>query len=205
MSHEKEGLPDEDLKSCVEFHGHLCPGLVYGYRVAKEAMRLLDITRSPDEEIVTICENDSCAVDGLQKLLGTTAGKGNLVIKDYGKNAYTVYSRKMGKAYRFSRTTNYSYQGDHPEEFDLLEKAMVEKTAGPEQMRRQKYLKSLDLATKTFEDIFETQEVPIEEPPYAPLAPSEACAGCGEMTMASKMIRTGDNRAFCIPCSTRKR
>ena len=59
-------MPD-DLKKCVEFHGHLCPGLVYGYRVAKAAMNLLEINRSRDEEVVAVSENDSCAVDALTK------------------------------------------------------------------------------------------------------------------------------------------
>jgi len=69
----------EDLKKCVEFHGHLCPGLVYGYLVAKEAINLLNLKRSKDEEVVVISENDSCAVDALQVLLGTSTGKGNLI------------------------------------------------------------------------------------------------------------------------------
>jgi formylmethanofuran dehydrogenase subunit E len=189
----------EDLKACVEFHGHLCPGLVYGYRVAKEAMRLLGIERAPDEEIVTVCENDSCAVDGLQRLLGTTAGKGNLIVKDYGKNAFTVFSRKTRKAYRFSRTTDYRYMGANPGEFDVLEKAVSEKTATPDQTKRQKRLKALDLATKPFEEIFETREVDYVEPLYAPLAPSRACASCGEMTMATKM-EVLDGASVCIPC-----
>ena len=34
MENTKFELP-EDLKKCVDFHGHLCPGLVYGYLVAK--------------------------------------------------------------------------------------------------------------------------------------------------------------------------
>ena len=69
----------EDLKRCIAFHGHLCPGLVYGYLVAKEAVRLLGLRRSQDEEVVVISENDTCAVDALQVLLGTTTGKGNLM------------------------------------------------------------------------------------------------------------------------------
>ena len=79
----------EDLRYCIAFHGHLCPGLVYGYIVAKGAMDLLGIERAEDEEIVVISENDTCAVDALQVLLGTTTGKGNLILKDYGKNAFT--------------------------------------------------------------------------------------------------------------------
>jgi formylmethanofuran dehydrogenase subunit E len=85
----KTNLP-QDLIKCIDFHGHLCPGLVYGYLVAKEAISLLELKRSNDEEIIAISENDSCAVDALQVLLGATAGKGNLIFKNYGKNAYTI-------------------------------------------------------------------------------------------------------------------
>jgi len=46
----KRKIP-EDLKKCVQFHGHICPGLVYGYRVAKEAKRLMHLNRSIDEEV----------------------------------------------------------------------------------------------------------------------------------------------------------
>jgi len=59
----------EDLARCMAFHGHICPGLVYGYLVAKEAMKLMNLERATDEEIVAICDNDSCAVDALQVLL----------------------------------------------------------------------------------------------------------------------------------------
>ncbi|MCP4104393.1 MAG: formylmethanofuran dehydrogenase, partial [Desulfobacteraceae bacterium] len=48
-------MPD-DLKQCVSFHGHLCPGLVYGYLMAKQAINLLDLKRSADEEVVAVCE-----------------------------------------------------------------------------------------------------------------------------------------------------
>jgi len=80
----------EDLEGCVLFHGHLCPGLVYGYLVAKEATRLLGLDRSRDEEVVAISENDTCAIDALQLLLGTTMGKGNLILRNFGKNVFTV-------------------------------------------------------------------------------------------------------------------
>ncbi len=51
-------IPD-DLARCVEFHGHVCPCLIYGYRVAKEAIRLMNLRRAVDEEVAAICENDS--------------------------------------------------------------------------------------------------------------------------------------------------
>ncbi|MGV8058617.1 MAG: FmdE family protein [Smithellaceae bacterium] len=196
----KRQMPD-DLKRCVEFHGHICPGLVYGYRVAKEAMKLMNLRRSVDEEVVAICENDSCAVDALQVMLGTVAGKGNLIIKDFGKNAYTVLSRSRRQVFRFSRKTRYDYKGKDKNVFDRLEAAVAGGYASEEERRKLKRMKVNDLLARPFEEIFTTSEAPFDEPLYAPLAPSEPCAICGEMTMATKMVKLSDERKACIPCS----
>ncbi|OGP87011.1 MAG: hypothetical protein A2031_04665 [Deltaproteobacteria bacterium RBG_19FT_COMBO_43_11] len=199
----KRKMPD-DLKRCVEFHGHICPGLVYGYRVAREAKRLMNLKRAVDEEVVAICENDSCAVDALQVMLGTAAGKGNLIIKDFGKNAYTVLHRSRHRAYRFSRKTRYNYKGKDKSAFDRLEAAVAAGTASEDERRKLKRLKVNDLLARPFEDIFTAVEVPFDEPLYAPLAPSEPCALCGEMTMTTKMVKLSDERKTCIPCSKKR-
>lgn len=190
----------EDLARCVAFHGHICPGLVYGYLVAKEAMKLMDLRRAMDEEIVAICENDSCAVDALQVLLGTSAGKGNLIIRDFGKNAYTVLSRSRQKSYRFIRNVRYEYQGKEKSTFDRLDAAIAKGMASEDDRRYMKLLKVEDLLGRHFDEIFTTTEIPFDEPLYAPLERSEPCAICGEMTMASKMAMVSDGRV-CIPCS----
>jgi formylmethanofuran dehydrogenase subunit E len=62
-------------------------------------------------------------------------------------------------------------------------------------------LKVDNLLSRPFEEIFTTTEVSFNEPIYAQLAPSEPCAVCGEMTMAVKMVKLGDGRQACIPCS----
>jgi len=200
MSAVEDKLP-EDLKRCIAFHGHLCPGLVYGYLVAKQALQLLGLDRSRDEEVVAISENDTCAVDALQVLLGTTAGKGNLIIKDYGKNAFTVFNRSEKRAFRFSRKGYYRYEGEHQEAFAELEAAVCAGNANTRQRMRHKLLKSIDLLSKPFDAVFSTTEVKLPEPPYAPLARSEACARCGEMTMSTKMVDTNDGRRLCMPCA----
>lgn len=193
--------PPEGLKRCIAFHGHLCPGLVYGYLVAKQAIQLLGLHRSQDEEVVAISENDTCAVDALQVLLGTTAGKGNLIIKDYGKNAFTVLSRSDKQAFRFSRKGYYRYEGEYQEEFSGLEAAVAAGNATGKQQIRHKLLKSIDLLSRPFNEVFDTKSVEISEPPYAPLARSEACAQCGEMTMSTRMVETDDGRHLCMPCA----
>jgi formylmethanofuran dehydrogenase subunit E len=191
----------EDLARCVAFHGHICPGLVYGYLVAKEAMKLMNLGRATDEETVAICENDSCAVDTFQVLLGTTAGKGNLIIRDFGKNAYTILSRSGQKAYRFARKDRYEYQGKAKGAFDRLEAAIAAGMASEDDHRHMKRLKVEDLLMRPLEGVFTTTEVPFDEPHYAPLERSEPCVICGDMTMATKMVNLTGGRRACVPCS----
>ncbi len=196
----KMQLPD-DLRKCIEFHGHLCPGLVYGYLVAKEALSLLEQKRSIDEEIVAISENDSCAVDALQVILGTSIGKGNLILKNYGKNAYTILNRTNKKAYRFSRKKYYRYNGEFKEEFNRLDNAISSGAATEKEKWRHKRLKASDLLSRPFADIFFSKKVDFIMPPFASLARSKACAKCGEMTMSTKLVATENYEPICIPCS----
>ena len=211
ISEKKDGRVDTDqielsdgLKQCVDFHGHLCPGLVYGYIVAREAVRLLSLHRSEDEEVVAISENDSCAVDALQVVLGTSAGKGNLVINNFGKNVYTILSRKEGSAFRFSRKTHYCYEGENAADYEILEKKIANKTASKEEQKKHKLMRSLDLLGKNFSDVFTTEEVAPPEQPYAQLAPSAPCFSCGEMTMTTRLVDMGSQRRYCMPCAQKR-
>jgi len=191
----------EDLDACVHFHGHLCPGLVYGFLVARAAIEQMALKRSEDEEVVVIAENDSCAIDALQVLLGATAGKGNLILKDYGKNAYTVLKRSTGQALRFSRKKVYNYQGRELDAFRNLEAVVADGSATEQQKWRHKRLKAEDLLAQPAENVFTITAEEFKMPPYAPLARSEACSTCGEMTMATKLVASPDGRRFCRPCA----
>ena len=93
----------QDLVEAVRFHGHLCPGLVLGYVASRVGMDRLGTSRSADEELIAIVENDSCAVDAVQFLTGCTFGKGNFFFRDHGKHVYTFALRPSGRAVRVSR------------------------------------------------------------------------------------------------------
>ncbi len=41
-------------KEILAFHGHECPGIAMGYRMAKAALAELTALRSEDEELVAI-------------------------------------------------------------------------------------------------------------------------------------------------------
>ena len=91
-------LSDEIIEQTIAFHGHWCPGLAIGIRAAEWALQ--EIGSARDEEIVAVVETDMCGVDAVQYLTGCTFGKGNLIHKDYGKNAFSFYEKKDGKAVR---------------------------------------------------------------------------------------------------------
>jgi formylmethanofuran dehydrogenase subunit E len=188
---------DDDLRDAIQFHGHLCPGLALGYRVAKAALRELAAVRPEDEELVAVVENDSCAVDAIQYITGCSFGKGNLVFRDYGKHVYTFFNRRSGKGIRVSE----DYRGfESDERFQDLRKRQE---AGEDVDRERKELMMEKASAILHADEQELMRIT----PEAAAPPSEArvrssvrCALCGERFMESRgRVRNG--QIVCIPCS----
>lgn len=93
-------MNDALWKKAVAFHGHECPGLAIGVRVSEAAREKLKIGTFEDEDIVCVTENDSCSVDGVQVLLGCTFGKGNLLYRGTGKQAFSFFNRTTSQKVR---------------------------------------------------------------------------------------------------------
>src|SRR5208337_4126550 len=104
----KTAAPVPSFSDAITFHGHQCPGLALGYRAAVIALEELRTDPSRDEELVAIIENDACGIDALQVVTGCTAGKGNLVFRDYGKHVYTLINRRNGYAVRVATKPDFS-------------------------------------------------------------------------------------------------
>ncbi|SLM31894.1 Formylmethanofuran dehydrogenase subunit E region [Desulfamplus magnetovallimortis] len=194
-----EIMNSEEFKKCVEFHGHICPGLATGFRAAKVAMDKLKEQRSEDEEIVAIVETDACSADAVQVLTGCTFGKGNFIYKDYGKMALTLLSRNSGKGVRVSARPN-GMQPD-AEHHTLIQKMIAGKADDAEKKRFQElHLKrTSDLLDAPFEEIFNIEETTIELPPKARIEVSEICYSCGEPVMPSKMDMVNGHKV-CRGC-----
>ena len=92
----------DDFKQCQSFHGHVCGGLAIGYLAATTGLAWLKRRRALDEELVAVVETDACCVDAIQVITGCTLGKGNLLLKDYGKMAFTFFNRQTGEGVRLS-------------------------------------------------------------------------------------------------------
>ncbi len=186
----------EELRETIAFHGHLCPGLALGYRVAKAALRELKAERPHDEELVAIVENDSCAADAIQFITGCTFGKGNLVFRDYGKHVYTFYNRRSGKGIRISE----DYKGfESDTRYSDLKKRQENGGDVSREMQELKMAKAAAILQADEKEIMTITPVTAPPPPEAKTRSSIRCSLCGEKFMESRG-RMKNGKPLCIPC-----
>lgn len=195
----RQRIPD-DLAAAIDFHGHFCPGLTIGYRAAVIAMDRLGVQRGSDEQLLGIVETDACGVDAFQFMTGCTLGKGNLIYKDYGKQAFTLVRRSDGRAIRVVLRPNGLQSDDAAEKLRRLvatgEASAAEQTAFWDG-HINKALRLLDEPEELFGAV---SEVEVDVPPAAQHFSSVICAVCGEAVMEPRS-RLRDGEPCCIPCS----
>ena len=167
---------DSDWEDCARFHGHKCPGLAIGYRVAKEAARILGLSEaSEDEDLVCISETDACGVDAIQCVLACTAGKGNLFIRMTGKHAFSFFDRRSGKSVRL----------------------VMKDFKRPGENERQRFMD--DILAAPFGTLFTVGKPKHGLPDRARIYDSAVCSRCGE-AFRSDMARTSGGKMFCVDC-----
>ena len=197
---------DKHMKSyedAVAFHGHSCGGLAMGYKAAELAAKLLDLSFSEDEEVVCVTETDSCTVDAIQVLLGCTAGKGNLFVNKWGKNAFSFYNRKTGKSVRLVanpnvvpmnselvevRTKVFSGKGT-PEDAEHLHELMHKFTDA--------------IMAIPADKLFTVKETKALVPEKARIYDNVVCSVCGEQ-VAEGLCEKIDGKYVCVPCARKK-
>ena len=161
----------------VQFHGHKCPGLAIGYRMAKAAMEKLESMRAAYEELVAIVENDACGVDALQCVTGCTFGKGNLLFRDYGKQVYTIYSRLTRTGVRVVFNRNHI----------------------PKDLREDRTALVDWILHASADSILSVTMTSVPEPEPAKIRSTVCCAVCEETVMESR-VRNLHGKTVCIPC-----
>ncbi len=186
----------------ARFHGHVCPGLALGYRAAEIALERLRSGRAEDEELVTIAETDACGVDAIQFLTGCTLGKGNLLIKDHGKHAFTFINRRTGDAVRVIGNPSFNADTLDPDLAPIRARVMQGRASGEdlaEYRRRMDRVAAAILDTPA-EILFTVQDVDVDIPERARIFRSVPCARSGEMTAESR-VRVEDGELVCYACS----
>lgn len=188
-----------DVSKVQAFHGHLCPGLAIGIRVAEQA--LLEMGERPgDEEVVAIVETNNCAVDAIQYITGCTFGKGNLINLDYGKNAFRFIRRSDGKAIRIVMKPEAMKPAGADE--GALMKRIREDGASEEDKKESTRLRQQRIETilsMPLSDLVDVQMIQPEIPPRARIYNSVACDACGEKTMEPRLRPLG-GKLFCPEC-----
>jgi formylmethanofuran dehydrogenase subunit E len=162
-------------QEAVKFHGHACPGLAIGVRLALDFLDDLSLSRAGDEELAVVAETDACGVDGLQSVLGVTPGKGNLWVFRRGKHAFTVFSKSEPEGRR------YSWRA-----LDLPEQGQSEKI--------EYYL------TGPRKDLYIHGPARVSRPPEAARWTSRQCQLCGEVT-AEPYMRVRNGHILCLDCA----
>ncbi len=182
----------------VEFHGHSCPGLAIGYRVALRALKEFG-DRAEDEELVAIVENSSCAVDAVQVLTGCTFGKGNFIFNDYGKQVYTFIKRPSGRSIRIA--VNISKQPESAEEKKAWEKYMKGDRSKKVQqvVHDRKAAKLAYILGARDQEILTVTRGKVAMPSEAHIYRSLTCGCCGEQMMEPR-ARIKNGLTVCLPC-----
>lgn len=162
---------------CIDFHGHSCPGLALGFRASEIAAEELGIPleKAADEEIVCVVENDACGVDAVQVLFSCTAGKGNLLFRIRGKQAYSFFDRNSGKKVRVVMNGNHK------------------------SMEREEAMYYILDAPKS--EICEIKKPLFDVPEKAKIFNSVVCESCGEAARED-LIRLQEGRKLCLDCFT---
>lgn len=164
----------ERWRKCVDFHGHSCPGLAIGFQAAMAARELLGIEGSEDEEVVCVTENDACGVDAIQVLTGCTLGKGNLIYRPAGKQAFSFFRRDDGEALRLVLKRR-----EWPAEREERRKAMLGADAV---------------------ELFSVQSPHYQLPERAQIFQTVPCEDCREGT-AEPYVRLVEGRKLCTDCA----
>lgn len=173
-------IKDQRLKEAVRFHGHLCPGLLIGYRAALLGLERLGGARAEDEELVAVVENDSCSADAVQFVTGCTFGQGNLIFRDWGKQVFTLAFRPHGRGVRLAFVGDRLKPQNPDGSTDRAAFARLLLEAAPE-------------------DLFSVREATVPLPPPARIFPTRVCESCGEGVMEPRLARVR-GRNICPAC-----
>ncbi len=168
-------MNQELWEECVKFHGHACPGLAIGYRAAEAASERLGTTlkRTEDEDIVCVSENDSCGVDSIQCIMSCTVGKGNMILRPRGKNAFSFFDRDTGRSVR-AVLKPFDRSG---EKRDVIDRVL----------------------NMPLEELFDFKGPGFPFPEGARMFESRTCEICGE-SAREDMMRFQNGKIVCLDC-----
>ncbi|MGB9777270.1 MAG: FmdE family protein [Anaerolineae bacterium] len=198
VEEEETVLVDIRLKRIADFHGHLCPDLVLGYRVGQHALERLTLALMGGAWLRVIVENTTSAVDAIQHITGCTVGNQRLLVRDWGKHVYTfIHSEEEG----LRLSLRPGILPENPEMAELEQKIRAGQATLLEMARYQTLLdqRIAFVLNTPAEVLFAAQGVPIRWPGEQNGSALLHCEECSEPVLETHLVlRNG--RRLCLGC-----
>jgi formylmethanofuran dehydrogenase subunit E len=190
---------DKELEKAKSFHGHTCPGIVLGTRIAIAGNRRLGIEDpSKTRDLIVYVEIDRCLADAIQAITLCSLGKRRLKHVDYGKFAATFVDTSKNKAVRISvKEGARDWSMKHGEKRGLVNKGKPVDRKQAISVMIEAYMKIPD------RDLLNIQDVSVSIPKYdIPGLPQRkvTCVVCGERIFDGREKRE-NGRILCRSCA----
>jgi formylmethanofuran dehydrogenase subunit E len=197
--------PQEWLEFGQKFHGHKCPAMPLGLRVGAAAMNKLGVERAKDGQILAFVDlgEDHCATcyaDGLQVIMGTTFGKGNIKKTHKGKWAVTLVDRSSGKAVRVTPQAEAMLQNKQSDFFKQFREKGIPASTVPNEVVDPLITKVMSAPQEMLLNVSNVFDYKLE--PKKDSFNGFVCEECGEMTV-EEYGRIKNGKHVCIDCAAK--
>lgn len=110
----------QDMQTIVDHHGHVCFGVVIGYKACKYAV---DIIGESDNTSV-IAQSPGCGNDAIRVLLGCNEQNGKLTVKNTKRQSWSFYNEDEAEG--VTLTLNPVLQSQLPKDQEQAIKFILE-------------------------------------------------------------------------------
>ncbi len=186
-----------------KFHGHKCPAMPNGLRVAEAAMNRLGVERTGDSSLHAIVELGdnhcaTCFADGVQVITGCTFGKGNIEKSHKGKWGLTLIDKKTNRAVRAFPKAEAMMQTKKTSFFKDYREKGVPPTLVPDEVVQPLVDKVMNAPEEMIMEVSDIFEFPWSAPKHS--YNSGACEVCGEMVIVEYTVVQNGKRV-CKDCA----
>lgn len=184
----------------IAFHGHICPGIVVGFRASMMVLELLGCPgKLIGESHYAIVENDVCGVDGVQMITGCTLGNDSLIIESQGKFAFAWVNKKTGEGIRLLLKIPL-WKSNEPLELHHKIKLGIATAEEKQQFFSLRNQRGIELLELSDQELFRVKKIVRKVPGKPRLHPFVKCSRCNESFM-EPWARTVNNEIVCSECA----
>jgi formylmethanofuran dehydrogenase subunit E len=192
----------EWLELGQKFHGHKCPAMPNGLRVAEAAMNKLGVERTGDSFLHAILELGekhmaTCFADGVQVITGCTFGKGNIEKSHKGKWGLTLIDKRTNRAVRVYPKSEGMMATKKTNFFTEYRTKGVPPTQVPDEVVQPLVEKVMSASTEDIMVVSEVFEYEWNESKHS--FNSMVCEKCGEVVIEEYTTKVNGSRV-CKDC-----